>query len=40
MTWAGYIARMERYEMHTIFWSEDMKRRNHSEDLGIDGRVI
>jgi hypothetical protein len=26
--------------MHTIFWFEDMKGREHSEDLGVDGEII
>jgi hypothetical protein len=26
--------------MHTIFWSENLKGRDHSEDLGVDGRII
>jgi hypothetical protein len=26
--------------MHTKFWSEDLKGRNHVEDLGIDGKII
>jgi hypothetical protein len=26
--------------MHTKFWLENLKGRNHSEDLGIDGRII
>jgi hypothetical protein len=26
--------------MHTIFWSENLKGRNHSEDLGVDERTI
>jgi hypothetical protein len=26
--------------MHPIFWSEDMKGRDHSEDIGIDVKVI
>jgi hypothetical protein len=26
--------------MHTIFRSENLKGRDHSEDLGIDGRII
>jgi hypothetical protein len=24
----------------TEFWSENLMRRNHLEDLGIDGRII
>jgi hypothetical protein len=23
----------------TVFWSEDLKRRDHSYDLGLDGRI-
>jgi len=26
--------------MHTIFWLENLKGRDHSEDLGVDGRII
>jgi hypothetical protein len=26
--------------MHTKFWSEDLKGRDHSEDLGVDGKII
>jgi len=26
--------------MHTKFWSEILKGRDHSEDLGVDGRII
>jgi hypothetical protein len=26
--------------MHKIFWMENLKERNHSEELGVDGRVI
>jgi hypothetical protein len=26
--------------MHTRLWSENLKRRDHSEDLGVDGREI
>jgi hypothetical protein len=25
--------------MDTLFWSENLKRRDHSEDLGIDGKI-
>jgi hypothetical protein len=30
----------ERREMHTKFWSDIPKERDHSEDLGVDGRII
>jgi hypothetical protein len=26
--------------MHKIFWLENLKGKDHSEDLGIDGRII
>jgi hypothetical protein len=26
--------------MRTVFWLENLKGRAHSEDLGIDGRII
>jgi hypothetical protein len=26
--------------MHTVFWSENLKGRDHSEDLRVDGRII
>jgi hypothetical protein len=31
----GHEARMERWEMYTIFWSANLKGRDHSEDLGV-----
>jgi hypothetical protein len=31
---------MERGEMHTIFWLENLKGRDHLEDLGVGGRII
>jgi hypothetical protein len=27
------------WEMHTRFWFENLKGRDHSEDLGVDGRI-
>jgi hypothetical protein len=27
-------------EMHRKFWFESLRRRAHSEDLGMDGRMI
>jgi hypothetical protein len=26
--------------MHIIFWFENLKGRDHSEDLGVDGRIL
>jgi hypothetical protein len=26
--------------MHTVFWFENLEGREHSEDLGVDGRII
>jgi hypothetical protein len=26
--------------MHTVFWSENLNGRDHSEDLGVDGKII
>jgi hypothetical protein len=26
--------------VHTIFWLENLKGRDHSEDIGVDGRII
>jgi hypothetical protein len=26
--------------MHTKLWLENLKGRDHSEDLGVDGRII
>jgi hypothetical protein len=26
--------------MRTKFWSENLKGRDHSEDMGIDGKII
>jgi hypothetical protein len=40
MRWAGYAARMERADMYTGFGGENLRKGNHLEDPGIDGRVI
>jgi hypothetical protein len=26
--------------MHTKFWSENLKERDHSEDLGVNSKII
>jgi len=26
--------------MHTKFWSENLKEREHAEDLGLPGKII
>jgi hypothetical protein len=28
------------HEVHTIFWSENVKGRDHVEDLGVNGKII
>jgi hypothetical protein len=40
MTGAGHLACMGQMRMHTKFWLEGLKGRDHSEDLGIDGKII
>jgi hypothetical protein len=27
-------------EVHTAFWCGDLSARDHSEDLGVNGRII
>jgi hypothetical protein len=29
-----------RREMHAVFWWGNLKARDHSEDLGMDGRIL
>jgi hypothetical protein len=29
----------DRIEMETTFWSENLKGRDHLEDLSVDGRI-
>jgi hypothetical protein len=38
--WAGHVARREKLEIRTQFWSENLKGRDHLEDVGVDGRII
>jgi hypothetical protein len=36
--WAEHVACTG--EVHTGFWCGDLRERDHTEDLGIDGRII
>jgi hypothetical protein len=36
MKWAGYVACIR--EMYMKFWLENLKGRDHLEDLSVDGR--
>jgi hypothetical protein len=40
MRWAGYVAHVGREEVHTGFWWENLKERDHFENLDVDGRII
>jgi hypothetical protein len=40
MRWAGHVARMKDRKMDVEFWWGDLRKINHLEDLGVDGRVI
>jgi len=33
----GRICSTNGREIHTTFWSENVKERDHSEELGVDG---
>jgi hypothetical protein len=39
MRWADHVARMGEMR-NTIFWSKNLKGRDHSEDVGVDGTII
>jgi hypothetical protein len=40
MRWAGHVACMGRGALHTGFWWEILRERDHMEDPGVDGRKI
>jgi len=40
MRWAGHVARMEILEMYTTFWLENLKEKDHSQDLGVDEKIL
>jgi hypothetical protein len=40
MRWARHVARMGAVINAYRIWSENLKGRDYSEELGIDGRII
>jgi len=40
MRWGGHVARVEEMRIYIDFWSENLKGKDHSEDLVVDGRII
>jgi hypothetical protein len=40
MRLAGHVALMERGEVYTGFWWENLRKRGHSEDQVLDERII
>jgi len=40
MGWADHVTHMGEIIIHIQYWSENKKRRDHLEELGIDWRII
>jgi hypothetical protein len=40
MRWAEHVARIRRGEAYTGFWWENLRKRDHLEDTGVDGRIL
>jgi hypothetical protein len=40
MEWAGFVVGMGESEVYTGFWWRNQTERGHSEELGIDRRII
>jgi hypothetical protein len=40
MRWAGHVACNGGIKMHTKFWPGNLEERDHSEELGINGKII
>ena len=40
MRWAVYVARMGTVEVYTGFWCGNLRKTDHLEDPGVDGRII
>jgi hypothetical protein len=39
MRWTGQVARMGEKKMHTIFWLENLKGRDHLEEVGANRKI-
>jgi hypothetical protein len=39
MRWAGHVTHKGEIR-NVVLWLENLKRRSHSEDLGVDGKII
>jgi hypothetical protein len=40
MRWEGHVARMGEMRNSYEIQSENLKTRDHSEDVGVDGKII
>jgi hypothetical protein len=40
MRWAGHVARVGRGKVHTGYWKEDLRERDHLDDPGVEGMII
>jgi hypothetical protein len=40
MRWAGHVARMGERSIQGLFWGGNLKKRDHLEDPGVDGRIL
>ena len=40
LRWAAYVASMGRVVMHTGFQWGNLREKDHSEDRGVDGRIL
>jgi len=40
MRWTGHVARTGRGEKYTELWWGNLRKEDHLEGLGVDGRII
>jgi hypothetical protein len=40
MRWAGHVERVGEKRNTCKFWMENLKERDHCEDLDIEGKII